>query len=42
MNESYVRMAEKRLAEIEENAKRAYPIRGIKILHRIGRLRVGK
>ena len=40
--ESYSAMAEKRLAEIEANARRVWPIRAIRILHRIGRLRVGE
>jgi molybdopterin synthase catalytic subunit len=39
--ESYVELAEKRLLEIEEEALRRWPVKKIKILHRVGKLRLG-
>lgn len=40
--ESYVELAEKRLLEIEEEVLRRWPVKKIKILHRVGRLRLGE
>ena len=40
--EAYVPMAEKRMLEIDEEVRRRWPVNEIKILHRIGRLRVGE
>lgn len=39
--ESYVELAEKKLLEIEEEALRRWPVKKIKILHRVGKLRLG-
>jgi len=39
--EVYQRMAETKLQEIEEEAKRRWPIKHISIVHRKGRLRIG-
>ena len=40
--ESYVEMAERNLHEIEEDVLRKWPVKKIKIVHRIGRLRLGE
>lgn len=40
--ESYVEMAERNLREIEEDVLRKWPVKKIKIVHRIGRLRLGE
>ena len=40
--ESYVELAEKKLLEIEEEALRRWPVKKIKILHRVGKLRLGE
>ncbi len=40
--QSYVDMAERNLREIEKEVLRKWPVKKIKILHRIGRLRLGE
>jgi len=40
--ESYTPMAEKRAAEIEKTSRGVWPLRKVRIVHRIGRLRVGE
>ncbi len=40
--QSYVDMAERNLREIEKEVLRKWPVKKIKIVHRIGRLRVGE
>jgi molybdopterin synthase catalytic subunit len=40
--EAYVPMAERRMLEIEEEVRRAWPVIGIKLEHRIGVLKVGE
>jgi molybdopterin synthase catalytic subunit len=40
--EAYSSMAEKKLKEIEEEAKQRWPVREVRIVHRTGRLRVGE
>jgi molybdopterin synthase catalytic subunit len=40
--DAYVPMAEKRMLEIEEEVKRIWPVNKVKIIHRVGRLKVGE
>ncbi len=40
--EAYVPMAEKRMLEIEKEVRRLWPVDKVKLLHRIGKLRVGE
>jgi molybdopterin converting factor subunit 1 len=40
--ECYDEMAEERLREVEEEAKRAWPISSMAVVHRVGRLKVGE
>jgi molybdopterin synthase catalytic subunit len=40
--EAYVPMAEKRMLEIEQEVRRLWPVNGVKLVHRIGRLKVGE
>jgi molybdopterin synthase catalytic subunit len=40
--DAYAPMAEKKLAEIEAEARRRWPVGGIAIVHRLGRLTVGE
>ncbi len=40
--QSYVDMAERNLREIEKEVLRKWPVKKIKIVHRIGRLRLGE
>ena len=40
--ETYPEMAEKRLAEIEKKVLRERPVKKIRMVHRIGRLRLGE
>lgn len=40
--EAYVPMAEKEMLEIEEEVRRRWPVIGVKLVHRVGRLRVGE
>jgi molybdopterin synthase catalytic subunit len=40
--EAYVPMAEKRMMEIEDEVRRLWPVDKVKLLHRIGRLKVGE
>lgn len=40
--EAYVPMAERRLAEIEREVRRRWPVRGVEIVHRVGSLGVGE
>jgi molybdopterin synthase catalytic subunit len=39
--EAYVPMAERRMLEIEDEVRRLWPVNDVKLLHRIGKLRVG-
>src|SRR5207244_1627639 len=39
--EAYEEMAEKRLAQIEAQVQRTWPVKQIRIVHRLGRLRLG-
>jgi molybdopterin synthase catalytic subunit len=39
--EAYAEMAEKKLAEIETEVQRRWPVGGVSIVHRLGRLDVG-
>src|SRR5215469_10930550 len=40
--EAYEEMAERRLAQIEAQVRRTWPVRQIRIVHRVGRLRLGE
>ncbi|MDG6928609.1 MAG: molybdenum cofactor biosynthesis protein MoaE [Nitrososphaerota archaeon] len=40
--EAYASMAEARMAEIEEEAKRRWPTKKVRVLHRVGRLALGE
>ncbi len=40
--EAYPEMAEKRMAEIENQVRKAWPVRKIRMVHRTGRLRMGE
>ena len=40
--EAYEEMAEKRLAGIEAQVRKTWPVKQVKILHRIGRLKLGE
>ncbi len=40
--EAYDSMAEKRLAEIEDQIRENWPVKKVRILHRVGRLRLGE
>jgi len=40
--EAYVPMAEKRMLEIEEEVRRLWPVSRVRLVHRVGELRVGE
>jgi len=40
--EAYIPMAEKKLAEVAATARERWPVRGIGIVHRLGRMAVGE
>jgi molybdopterin synthase catalytic subunit len=40
--EAYPEMAEKKLVEIENHVRNSWPVKKIRIVHRIGRLRLGE
>jgi molybdopterin synthase catalytic subunit len=40
--EAYPGMAEKKLAEVEEETRRRWPVGGMALVHRLGRLEVGE
>ncbi len=40
--EAYPQMAEKKMAEIEEDTRRRWPVGAIALVHRLGRLEVGE
>lgn len=40
--DAYAPMAEKRLREIEDEVKQIWPVNGVRIVHRVGNLKVGE
>ena len=39
--DAYVPMAEKRMRQIEKEVKRLWPVHGVRMVHRVGTLKVG-